>query len=83
MTRADTTFKVKLNVKWKWNVRNGKVIYVKEGSRFYILYGLKIWPKFCNGNLSLKEGGGSYLSVVPKGLNTFKLNRTIPKLNQK
>ena len=28
-------------VKWKWNVRNGKVIYVKEGFRFYILYDLK------------------------------------------
>ena len=29
-------------VKWKWNVRNGKVIYGKEGFRFYILYDLKI-----------------------------------------
>ena len=33
-------------VKWKWNVRNGKVIYGKEGFRFYILYDLKIWQYF-------------------------------------
>ena len=33
-------------VKWKWNVRNGKVIYVKEGFRFYILYDLKNKPNF-------------------------------------
>ena len=33
-------------VKWKWNVRNGKVIYSKEGFRFYVLYNLKIWQTF-------------------------------------
>ena len=52
--------------------------------------------KFWNGNLYVKEGGGreeiladkfflevkNYLSMVPKGLNTYKLNHKITKLNQ-
>ena len=33
-------------VKWKWNTRNGKVIYGKEGFRFYILYDLEILQNF-------------------------------------
>ena len=33
-------------VKWKLNVRNGKVIYGKEGFRFYILYNLNYWQNF-------------------------------------
>ena len=32
--------------KWKYNVRNGKVVYGKDRFRFYILYDLKISKNF-------------------------------------
>ena len=37
----------------KSKVRSGRVIYGKEGFRFYILNGLKKTKKFWNGNLSV------------------------------
>ena len=42
----------------KSKVRSGRVIYGKEGFRFYILNGLKKPKKFWNGNLSVNKGGG-------------------------
>ena len=50
-------------VKWKWNVRNGKVIYGKEGFRIYILYDLKIWQNVVVEMCLLRiEGEGGNVS---------------------
>ena len=50
-------------VKWKWNVRNGKVIYGKEGFKFYALYDLNIWQNFVMEICLLrKEGEGGNVS---------------------
>ena len=50
-------------VKRRWNVRNGKVIYVKEGFKFYIWYDLKIRQNFVMEICLLrKEGEGGNVS---------------------
>ena len=50
-------------VKWKWNVRIGKVIYGKEGFRLHILYDLKIWQNFVIEICLLRrEGEGGNVS---------------------
>ena len=43
---ADTTFKIKLNCKWKQNVRMEKLFMVKKGLDFTFYIYLKIWQNF-------------------------------------
>ena len=73
----------------KWNaaqckVRSETVIYAETGFRFYILYDLKSFEiEICL--LKWEEKGRNFsrqiLSIVLKGLNMYKLNHTIAKLN--